>query len=83
MSERSPVDVVVVGGGVEGCSSAYALARAGASVTLLEAAEIASAASGASAGGVRQQGRDPRELPIAMRAIARWPGLAEELGAEL
>ncbi|HET9016627.1 MAG TPA: FAD-binding oxidoreductase, partial [Thermomicrobiaceae bacterium] len=46
-------------------------------------AEIASAASGASAGGVRQQGRDPRELPIAMRAIARWPGLAEELGAEL
>ena len=83
MSVLSPVDAVVVGGGVIGCSSAHALAHAGASVTLVEAGELASAASGASAGGVRQQGRDPRELPIAMRAIARWPGLADELGADL
>ena len=76
-------DVVVIGGGVEGCSIAYQLASRGVDVVLLEARELASAASGASAGGVRQQGRDPRELPIAMRAIAMWPGLSEELGADL
>ena len=76
-------DVVVIGGGVEGCSIAYQLSQRGLDVVLLEARELASAASGASAGGVRQQGRDPRELPIAMRAIAIWPGLSEELGADL
>lgn len=76
-------DVVVIGGGVIGCSSAYHLARAGLSVAIVEADEVASVASGASAGGVRQQGRDPRELPIAMKAIARWPSLTEELGTNL
>ncbi|CAN5707786.1 FAD-dependent oxidoreductase [soil metagenome] len=76
-------DVVVIGGGVEGCSIAYQLAKRGLDVVLLEARELASAASGASAGGVRQQGRDPRELPIAMRAIAMWPELSEELGADI
>jgi sarcosine oxidase subunit beta len=81
--EASVADVVVIGGGVEGCSIAYQLAKRGLDVVLLEARELASAASGASAGGVRQQGRDPRELPIAMRAIAMWPGLSDELGADI
>lgn len=75
--------MVVVGGGVAGSSIAYQLTKRGLQVTLLEAWEVASAASGASAGGVRQQGRDPRELPIAMRAIRMWPSLSDELGADL
>ncbi len=79
----SGADVVVVGGGVIGSSIAYQLAKRGASVTLIEAREVACAASGASAGGVRQQGRDPRELSIAMRAIAMWPALSDELGFDL
>lgn len=74
---------IVIGGGVIGSSIAYQLAKRGEAVTLLEAREVACAASGASAGGVRQQGRDPRELPIALRAIAMWPSLSEELGADL
>jgi len=73
----------VVGGGVIGCSIAYHLARRGVKVALFEGREIASGASGASAGGVRQQGRDLRELPLAIRSIARWETLAEELDADL
>src|SRR3954462_9990823 len=77
------VDVAVIGGGVEGCSIAWHLARAGVSVTLLERWQIASAASGASAGGVRHQGRDLREFPLAFRAIDRWRTLEAELGTDL
>jgi sarcosine oxidase subunit beta len=76
-------DVVVVGGGVEGCSIAYHLARSGVRVLLLERWQIAAAASGASAGGVRQQGRDLREFPLAFRALDRWRTLEEELNADL
>lgn len=43
-------DVVIVGGGIIGCASAYYLSKAGASVTLLERDEVAGAASGAAAG---------------------------------
>lgn len=81
---RQPaVDVVIIGGGVMGCAIAYELATRGVPVTIVEQREVAASASGASAGGVRQQGRDLRELPLALRAIPRWPGLADQLGADV
>ena len=43
-------DVIVVGGGVIGCATAYYLAQNGAAVTLLERGALASEASGAAAG---------------------------------
>lgn len=75
--------IAVVGGGVVGSSIAWHLARRGVDVTLIEARGIAAAASGASAGGVRQQNRDPREMPLAIAAIARWEHLEEELEADI
>lgn len=76
-------EVVIIGGGVIGCAIAWRLARRGVSVTILEQREVAASASGASAGGVRQQGRDLRELPLALRAIPRWPDLADALGTDI
>lgn len=76
-------DVVVIGGGVIGSACAYHLARAGVQVTLLEKHEIASGASGGSAGGVRQQNRLAPELPIAMGANPMWKTLEEDLGMEV
>jgi glycine/D-amino acid oxidase-like deaminating enzyme len=52
------VDVAVVGGGVTGCSCAHVLARAGLSVRVLEAREIASGASGRN-GGFALRGAAP------------------------
>jgi sarcosine oxidase subunit beta len=77
------MDVLVVGGGVTGSSIAYHLAHSGARVRVYEQAApaVAPSASWASAGGVRQQGRDPREWPLTLEAARRWPSLDEELGA--
>ncbi|HVL22666.1 MAG TPA: FAD-binding oxidoreductase [Thermomicrobiales bacterium] len=76
-------EIAIVGGGVVGTSIAWHLARRGAQVTLIEERGIAAAASGASAGGIRQQGRDPREMPLAIAAIARWEHLEAELDADI
>ncbi|CAN5473092.1 FAD-binding oxidoreductase [soil metagenome] len=46
----SPYDVVVVGGGVVGCSIVYRLSQAGQKVLLLEQRDICSAASGRNGG---------------------------------
>ena len=48
-------DVVIVGGGLTGCATAYALAAAGAKVMLLEAERIGAGATGACSGLVRQE----------------------------
>jgi sarcosine oxidase subunit beta len=68
---------------VIGTSIAYHLQSKGANVTLLERDQLAAHASGASAGGVRQLGRDPREMPLAIRSIERWHTLDAELDADI
>lgn len=55
-------DVVIVGGGVIGCASAYYLSKAGASVTLVEREGLAGEASGAAAGMLAPP---PEALPSA------------------
>jgi len=76
-------DVVVVGGGVLGLSSAHELARRGLSVVLVESGHVGGRQSGRNLGFVRQQGRAPAELPMMMAANQRWRGLSDELGADV
>ena len=80
MSTRS--DVIIIGGGISGTAAAWELARHGIRTTLIEAGDLASMASGWTLAGVRQSGRHPTELPLAEAAVARWTGLAEELGVD-
>jgi glycine/D-amino acid oxidase-like deaminating enzyme len=47
-------EVVIIGGGLTGCVSAYAFAAAGAKVTLLDAAQIGRGSSGASSGWISE-----------------------------
>ena len=74
-------DVVIIGGGIVGCTTAYNLAKRGARVVLLEKEDIAQEASGRNRGNVRIQLRHRLELPIAMEALAMWNQADEELGS--
>src|SRR5437660_1146981 len=80
------IEIAIIGGGVIGSSIAYHLARQGHNVLVIEQApDVAStpAASWASAGGVRRQGRHPAEAQLASEAIERWQTLEQELEADL
>jgi glycine/D-amino acid oxidase-like deaminating enzyme len=71
-------DVVVIGGGIVGCSAALFLARAGLDVCVVEKKAVGLESSGRAAGGVRQNFRPAEELPLAMRTVQLWSALAEE-----
>ena len=65
-------DVLIAGGGIMGCGTAIELARKGKSVIIFEKDVPGRHASGNNSGGVRCQGRDVREIPIAVEARRMW-----------
>jgi sarcosine oxidase subunit beta len=72
-------DVIVIGGGIHGCSAALHLARRGASVHLLEKDTIGRHASGVNAGGVRQIFRALAEIPLSVASMQLWEHIEELL----
>lgn len=83
---KMTADVIIIGGGVNGCAAAYYLAKKGVrDVIVLEADKsIGHGGSSRNGGGVRQSGRDMRELPYAMYAVNKmWPFLSDELGIDV
>ena len=76
-------DVIVIGGGIAGTSAAYYLAQRNVSVTLVEKGTIGNEQSSRNWGFVRQQGRDPAELPLMVAGNKIWSELEAELGADI
>ena len=76
-------DVVVIGGGIIGVMTAWFLAGRGQRVFLCEKGRIAGEQSSRNWGWVRQQGRDPAELPMMIESLAIWKGLEAEAEADL
>ena len=68
--------MIIVGGGLHGCSAALHLARTGASVLVLEKNYVGRHASGVNAGGVRTLSRHEAEVPLALAALDLWYGIA-------
>ncbi|SEA81458.1 sarcosine oxidase subunit beta [Eubacterium aggregans] len=82
---KTKAEIIIVGGGIIGCATAYYLAKKGLTdiIVLEGSANIGNGGSSRNGGGVRQSGRDPRELPMVMWGIQNlWPGLSEALGVD-
>jgi D-hydroxyproline dehydrogenase subunit alpha len=95
--EARQAEVVVIGGGVAGLSTAYFLAKGGAGVLLIDRDEAAMAASTANAGSLHVQllsydfdddtpedgGPAAHTLPLAPHSIALWKQIAAAAGEDL
>lgn len=75
-------DVVIVGGGIIGASTALWLARSGVSVVVCEKGHIAGEQSSRNWGWVRKLHRDPREIPLSVESLRMWEKMNETVGAE-
>ena len=70
-------DVLVIGGGLHGCSTALHLARRGVSVAVLEKDYVGRHASGVNAGGVRRLGRHLAEVPLSVASMETWHAIRD------
>ncbi len=74
-------EILIIGGGVVGCSVAYHLARRGArDVTVLEQAGVGSGSSGKAAGGIRQQFSTPVCVLLSLVSLEAFHRFEAEMG---
>jgi len=78
-------DIVIIGGGCMGASTAYHLTRRGLSnVILIEReAQLATGSTGRNAGGVRHQFSDPANIALSKESIATMARFEEEVGTAI
>src|SRR5262245_1397657 len=74
-------DVVVIGGGIVGASTALSLAERGVSVALCEKGHVAGEQSSRNWGWCRKMGRDLAEIPLAIESLRLWGEMNGRTGA--
>lgn len=70
-------DVLIIGGGLMGSSTALQLAMRGCRSIVLDKDSPGRHASGVNAGGLRQLNRDPAEIPLTVEAAKMWRSIAD------
>ncbi len=77
-------DIVIIGGGIIGCSIAYNLAKKGCkNVVLFEKNSLASGATGRSGAGIRQQFGTKMNCILARESIKIFENLSQELDYDI
>ena len=76
-------ELVIIGAGLAGVGSAYYAAKQGVKPLVLDKGAVGGEQSSKAWGFVRQQGRDPIELPLMMGSNALWQNLEAELDANV
>lgn len=83
MSLPNQVEVVIIGGGVMGASTAFHLAEAGVSVLLCEKNELASGSTSKAAGGVRANFSDAFNVALGARSLDLYAKFHQRPGYEI
>ena len=77
-------DVVIVGGGIMGTSTAYHLARAGVTdVTVLESGDLGGGSSAKPLGGVRALFSDAANIALGLRSLEAFRRFDTEVGVDI
>lgn len=81
---KESAEVVIIGGGVSGCGTAYNLAKKGVTdVVILEKNFLCNGATGRCGGGIRQQFTTETNIRLAMESVSIFEHLSEELGIDI
>jgi len=80
---KSKADVVIIGGGVNGCSLAYRLAKKGLDVVVVEKKYLSSGATGACGAGIRQQWSTRENTSLAIQSVKIFEQLSKELDQDI
>jgi sarcosine oxidase subunit beta len=76
-------DIVVVGGGITGTSTAYQLAQRGHRVTLLEKSHLAAGGTGRTGGIIRQHYSNTITARMARRSLSVWQDFDQRVGGDV
>lgn len=76
---KSNAEVVIIGGGITGCSLAFMLAKKGMDVVIIEKNYLSSGATGACGAGIRQQWSTKENTELAIKSIKIFETLSKEL----
>lgn len=77
------MDVVIVGGGMIGASTAHALATRGATVTVLEKGVVGAGNTERSAGGIRTQFATEPNITLARESVRVWETFDDNFGTDI
>jgi sarcosine oxidase subunit beta len=77
------MDVVVIGGGIVGLSSAYYLAGRGADVTVYEKGTLGNGSTERSAGGIRTQFSTAVNVELSLASLEVWDRFEETFGVDI
>ncbi|MFQ5873120.1 MAG: NAD(P)/FAD-dependent oxidoreductase, partial [Dehalococcoidia bacterium] len=78
--ELDSAEVVIIGAGVTGLSSAWWLAKAGADVIVVDKGIVGWEASGRNGGIISHRGYEPPVVPLAAESERLWPYMDDDLG---
>lgn len=83
MTLKRTADVVIVGGGVQGCATAYNLAKMGVKdIVVLEKGTICSGSTGRCGAGIRAQWGTEMNCRFGLACVEKFEQLHEELGMD-
>lgn len=80
---KKKVDVVIIGGGINGCSLANHLSKKSMDVILFEKNYLTSGATGSCGAGIRQQWSTKENTKLAIDSVKIFEKLSKELGMDI